>query len=261
MPGYNAVFNGIPINDLERWSFNGSSAPQVFLFPRCIGALLRPSKTVTRQIVLTSQRFPPGSLMKTAMEGLQHDLNECLISQQNATLTVDGVTYTDVTPVSISQDSLSTNDHLSYSITFDLSKDQTPFEPELVDGRVRDGFFIGYEDAPPTCGFPIFDNYEAAISVSYALNQKLRIAEEYGREKAPIGGVETIVLNCWMVEQTSNVFQKYIADYLFGPLGKIGTLNLNGLVFDNAILTSVTSETQKGAALKYTLTFETSLQC
>ncbi len=262
MSGISAVFNGIKLNDLDKWSFRGNSSPQVYTFPRCVGALLRPSKDVGRQIILTSQRFPPDDPRKTDIERLQHELNECIIQQLTATLTVDGIAYTDATPIGVSQDILSTTEWMSYSLIFELSKDQVPFESTtLKDGRVRDGFFIGYEDAPPTCGFPIFDNWEAAINVAYEIFQKLRISEEYGTAKKPNAGYEVIALECWMVGQTEADFQMYIADYLFGPLGKIGTLNLNGLIFENAILVGVDSTPTKGASLTYKLTFNTTLQC
>ena len=256
-----ATFDGVQLNDLEKWTFSGSSSPQTFLLPRCVGALLRPSKDVTRQITLVSQRFPPGSPLKTAIETLQHDLNECLIEKQTATLVVNGVGYSDATPISVTQNVLSVTDYMTYSIVFELSKDQLPFEPALKDGRVRDAFFFGYEDAPPSCGFPLFDNFEAAINVSYSLNQQQRSIGEYGRLKYPIGGIETISLDCWMVEQTQNNFQKYMADYLFGPMGKIGTLNLNGNIFNFAILINMSCSSTVGSSLTYKLTFQTSLQC
>lgn len=256
-----AQFDGVQLNDLHKWTMSGSSSPLQFAFPRCIGGLIKPSKAVSRKITLTSQRFPPGGPTKTAIEALQHDLNECLIEKQNGTLVVNGVSYTDVTPLGVSQNTLSLTDYMEYSLTFELSKDQSPFQPALKDGRVRDAFFIGYPDAPPQCGFPIFDNYEVGLGVEYGLFQFQRIPEEYGREKRPVGGIETIPLECWMVEQTENNFQKYMADYLLGPLGKQGTLNLHGLIFENAILTKVSSTEQVGASLKYTLEFQVTLAC
>ena len=118
-----------------------------------------------------------------------------------------------------------------------------------------------YEDEQPDCGFPIFYNFEAAYNITYGQETKERDIGDYGVERKPVGGVESISLECWMVEQTTMAFQQYMADYLLGPLGKQGTLNLNGNITENAILTSISSDEQIGASLRYVLEFQATLAC
>jgi hypothetical protein len=255
-----AIFDGRKIDDMNRWIFSGSSSPNVFQFPRCTGALLKPSGTVTRTITLESKRFPL-DVNKTQIETFQHNLNELLIAQQNGTLIVDGISYTNVTPRSITQNIISNNEYFTYSINFELSKDQSPFRPALKSGVIRLGRFLGYPGAPATNGFPIFDNYEAGLNVQYGETRKQREVGDYGHERTPAGGVEVINLDCWMVDQETQDFQRYMADWLLDPLGKQGTLNLNGLTFTDAILVGVNCEQQVGASLKYTLEFNATLAC
>jgi len=263
MSAISATFDGVAINDLEKWTLQGSSSAATFLFPRTSGALLKPSNSVNRTITLTSQHFPPNATTKSQIHVLQRELNRFLIAKQNATLVVDNVAYPNATPLSVSQDVLATTEYMTYSIVFSLDFEQPTFEPTtFVDGRVRYGAFKNYETGVlPVCGFPIFDNYELGLSVTYDLDTAEWIPGNFGRGNTPVGGVNQIGLECWMVGQTNENMQKYIADWILGPLGKQGDLDLDGEVYENAILVSVTNQQAVGSSMKYSLQFQSSLTC
>lgn len=252
-----AFFDGVKINDLVKFTFSGSSSPLVLNMPRGIGTLLKPSGSVSRTITLTSQRFVSNN--KTEIETLQHDLNELLIMKGKKTLVVDGVAYPNAVSHGTEQDILYTNEYMSYSLKFELDKDQPLFGPALVDGRIRDGSFSAYGGTRSS--FPIFDSYEAGISAQYNFNQKPKTITATSTVKYPTQGYEAIRLDCWMVGQLTNDFQRYMSDYLMDPLGKRGVLNLNGLVFQNAILVSVNSSPPISSTMKYTLEFHATLAC
>jgi len=254
------TFDGYKLDDMQKWTVNGSSSPQAFNFPLVTGTLLKPSKNVTRNISLVSRRFPANA-SKTTIETWQHNLAELLIERQSGTLTVDGVQYTNATPISVTQNIIPNNAYFEYTLIFELSKDQSPFRPSLASGVVRAGKFTDYPGTPPINGFPIFDNYEAGISVAYGSTVQQREVGDYGVDRTPAAGVEVINLTCWMVDQTTQNFQKYMADWMLDPLGKQGTLNLNGLIFYNTIMTNVSCEQQVGSSLKYNLQFNTTLAC
>jgi hypothetical protein len=258
-----STFGGIKLNDLAQWNFSGSGGVTIVTFPRAIGALVKPSQEVTRTITLTSVRFP--IFTKTQIEWAMHCLNEKLIDIGKATLTVDGVQYTNAVPTGTSFNIIPCNEYFTYSLNFSLNYLQDPFRAEINEATVRPGYFSEYRGlADPlylTCGFPIFANYEAGVDVSYATESTPRSSNVYGVTQYTVGGVENIKLECWIVADENQNFQRYIADWILDPLGRQGTLNLNGNVWNNAILTGVGSDIKIGESIKYNLEFQTTLAC
>ena len=254
-----ASYDGIPINALVNFTFSGSSSPMMFNFPNCTGTLLKPSGRKEVTITLLSQLFPIKS--KTEIEACQHELNEFLILKGNKTLVVDSIAYTNVTPLSVQQNVLTTKEYVSYSITFQLDYLQALFKPTINDGRVRSAIFSGYDPDNLACEFPVFDNFEAAMNVTYGQRVYPRVPYDTDIRRVAVQGLESINLDCWMVNQTSRVFQMYMSDFCTGPLGRIGTLNLNGNIYENAILVGVNSNVNIAQTLTYNLQFHATLAC
>jgi len=253
----NASFDGVQITDLANWTFSGSSSPIAIMFPNCTGALLKPSGRKNAILNLVSNRFVATD--KTTIEQYQHDLNECLIFHGNSTLVVNGIVYTNVTPLSVSQNILTTNEYMSYTISFQLDQYQAMFKPTINDGRVRNALFTAY--GGECTEFPVFDNFEAGMNVAYDVRDYPRVPYAPDIRRVPVHGVEVISLECWMVDQTANTFQMYMSDWLKDPLGKQGTLNLNGNVYNNAILTNVNSSIHVSRSMTYNLEFTATLAC
>lgn len=258
-----STFGGIKLNDLAQWNFNGTGGVTVLTLPRAIGALVKPNQEVSRTITLTSARFP--LFTKTQIEGAMHCLNEKLIDIGIATLTVDGVQYTNAIARGTSFNIIPCNEYFTYSLNFELSYLQVPFRSDINESKVRDGVFSGYRSVSDplylSCGFPIFANYEAGVDVDYVSEKEPRVSGKYGVTEYVVGGVEQIKLECWIVADDNQNFQKYVADWMLDPLGRQGTLNLNGNIWDNAVFVSIESDIKVGRSLKYKLGFQATLAC
>jgi len=250
-----ATYDGDQLNDLESWSLRASSSPLVHNFPFAIGALVRPSGNVSRAITLRSIRLPP-SKTKTQIEALYLAFGE-LLANGKADLTVEGVTYKDAIPLSLEPENVVSNEYMRYSLTFAISKNQEVFQPPLATGRARIGRFYGY--GGKNTSFPIFDNFEMVPKHTYAKMTSPRVIGEYGQTIDSYGGTRTLNLSCWAVGQTAMNFQKYMADWCIDPIGRMGTLDLNGNVIENCIMTNFNSQTKIGASMQYSVNFQTSV--
>jgi hypothetical protein len=187
-------------------------------------------------------------------------------------LVVNGNTYVGLVPTGVDVDNTIHNEYFVYSISFELNETPQNFFNSQVDSKqVRSGWF-NYEygdiaEQISTFNFPILHNWEAALSSEFNIKENVRSTLDGFPTKEQAAGVENIALQCWAVNEPLAQLEAYIFNYMAncGPLGKKGTLDLNGNTYENAVMTSVESEAPTGGngsnSVKYTLGFKVSLQC
>jgi len=260
----NVTYDGVEIGQSGRLSFSGSSSPSVQDFPKTVGSLIKEASESSR-IINVHTFFTLANQTKTELEDLQHQLHELLANIKKADLVINGNIYQDVVPTSNSFELLTHNEYIEYIINFELDFDQGFFNSQINGNKLRRGIF-SYTDQNEVgdninVEFQILNNFEAAHSVSYDLKSDIRKIRSFGAEKNLSGGVETINLDCFLIEDKIRHMENYLSNYLLGPLGRKGTLDLNGNEYEEAILIGVTSDQAVGSSKKYKLTFIVSLKC
>jgi len=252
------------ISEITKVTFSGSSSPVTKTMPKCKGALLKPSNKAERNISLYCY-FGLAEKTKTQIEELHHDLNEELAARANQNLSVNGNIYEGVVARSTQFDIKALNEFFDYTITFGLHHSQGFSQtPGLKFPQTRSGWFrYQYGDADQELSefrFHILHNYEVGIPCNYTIKEKTRVLREFGR------------LNCWLVNTPTKDIESYFFNYIagVGPLGKQGTLNLNGNEFKKAIMTGFSQSDIKsnsnadgtgGSNVYYDIEFQVSLQC
>ena len=154
---------------------------------------------------------------------------------------------------------------MEYLTSFELDFNQGFFNSLINGNTLRRGIFsyVGQNEVGDNINveFQILNNFEAAHSASYDLKSDIRKIRAFGAEKNLSGGIETINLDCFLVEDEIRHIENYLANYLLGPLGRKGTLDLNGNEYEETILIDVSTEQAVGSSEQYKLTFITSLKC
>jgi hypothetical protein len=270
-----AILGGVRISHITNVAFSGSSNPISLTFPRAIGALLKPSDEVDRRITIDCS-WHIANKTKTEIEALHYNLGEEVAKHSRANLIVNDNTYQDVVPASVDFDVMTHNQYFRYSLDFILSDSQNFMQAQPSTTQVRDGYFqYKYQDKDQSFSefrFRFYNNWEAAMPVSFSQLSRPRKF----RTNAPVSnlndGIVTIALSCWLAHTSVQHKEAYMFNYLCscGPLGKIGTLFLNGNTYENVIMTGLNTGTSNGGkdsegngsgTLLYDLQFQMSLQC
>lgn len=262
------------ISKIARVTFSGSSSPLVKTFPRGIGALLNPSGNADRNISLHC--FWAVDTTKTEIERYQYSLNETLALRNRIDLSVNGNVYQNVIPRSCSQEILEQDEYFVYTMGFALDHAQSLLNSQVKITQVRDAYFLyEYGDIDQELSvfkFRFFDNWEAGISVDFDQKAYERGFRKSGTDLRVAGGVHKFALNCWIVREPTKELESYFFNFVAGsgPLGKKGTLYLNGYTYENVIMTAFANENITSGSgptgvgqsnAKYTVEFQTSVQC
>jgi len=272
--GCSAYFDGHLIAHLSSCSFAGSSSPMTDTFPRAKGALLRPSGTAERKLTLDCVWLGEG-FTKTEIEWFQHNLIEQAALSDTGTLEVNGNTYEDVFISGINFNNVVNKERMEFSVDY-VIPNASYFKNALINSaQVRPASFdYTYRKNDTEEGnfaFNVYNNFEAASSVSFDDFSRTRPIFSYGPLIKQAGGIEEITLNCFLIQSPTKEIESYFYNVIcgFGPLGKQGTLSLNNNVYNRAILTSFShtkiksnSDSSGGAShAEFTMTFNVSLQC
>lgn len=269
-----AKFAGTTISHITRVQFRGSSSPIVRGVPRAWGVILLPCDKSDRSIELSCS-FHITDMTKTEVESFQHNLCEFLAANSGEDLVVNGNIYKSVIPLSVDFVNMPQNEYFKYKISFQLDENQNFLNSSIDNTQVRSGYFqYRYWDAEQKESeftFKVLHNWEASFSTDYDIREKGRGANQRWVPKELNGGIETVELACWVVREKCETIESYLHNYIcgVGPLGKQGLLNLNGNIFENAIMVSLSQEESKGGcngdnlgkSTLYTVEFQVSLQC
>ena len=259
------------ISQITRATITGSSDPFVKEFPRSIGALLLPRNEADRQITLACSWHVSGQT-KTQIEELHHDLNEEIALRSGQDLSINGNIFESVIPISTSFQVATVDDYFIYTLVFELSYEQNMKQCLTDNTQVRDGYFnYAYNDAnqaEATILFRFYNNWESAGAADFKRKEVTRKLRTNGVEKAVVSGIEIVTLDCWIIGEPIKDIEAYFFNYIAGsgPLGKQGTLNLNGVEYKKAVMTSFRGEPVKASeedksTAKYEVQFKVSLQC
>jgi hypothetical protein len=265
------IYNGKKLADEGKAVFSGSSSPIVRYVPRCIGAFINPINDATRELTVNcwwaSGGLESGGVPfnKTQVEALHNALNEDLALGQTGTLIMHENTYVSVVPKSTSLPVIDKENRLTFSVVFELDSRQGFFDSQIHGDRVRNGSFNYVvqdgNEVESSFNFPILHNWESANSAEYITKKFPRQQYIPTADQVLSGGVETISVECWLAESNVKDIDSYLANYLIGPLGAQGTLNLDGNIYPLSVMTGVTNQEHIVGSCVYTLTFLSSLKC
>lgn len=270
-----AYFGSQHISQITLVSFKGSSNPIETIFPRAKGVLLQPSSKAQRTIELKCM-WTIESHTKTQVEKLQHDLIEEVAERTEQNLSVNGNIYQSVIPISVSQEVLEQNEFFTYAIQFKLNYSQDFMNSLVSSTQVRDGYFTykyGDKDQEQSeFRYRFYNNWEAGFSVDFGVKEEVRKLKANGRDYELSGGKETIGLTCWLIQTPTQHIESYFFNFICGPgpLGKMGTLYLDGEIYKKVILTDFSQQLirpNKGSdglgasTVYYDLSFILSIQC
>jgi len=258
-------FNGQKIAQIGKAVFSGSATPIQQGLPRTIGVALFPSSGPSRQISVNCF-LSIANKSKSQLERLQVNLHDHLANCLSGvgTLIVNDNVYPEAAPVSNNFDIMPEDDYLTFTVTFNLKHDMGYITSSGIhSSQARSGSFV-FEFADQSLvtqvtEFPILHNYEVGASVSYTLNQKPRALGRYGKDTLYEGGSQILSLQCWAVNDTVKNLESYLANYLIGPLGKRGDLNISGKTYERAVMTSVSNQPHISGTVQYNIKFLTTL--
>lgn len=260
------LFDGEEIAQEGRIKVSGSSSPTAFSFPRTIGALLKPQDDAQRYISIETFFAGFDNISKARIELLHHELHELFGARKKGTLIVNNNIYTNVIVTDNTFDVLTFNTHMTYTPQFELDFKQG-FLNTPVNGQQLRAATFNYKRNNIDTGivdnfiFPILNTFESGNSVDFIHKRSTRVPFENGTDRELAGGIERIHIQAAVNDDSIPNMEAYMVNYLLGPLGKQGTLALAGNVFEDAILSNVTSEVAIGSLLKYNLEFMVSLRC
>jgi hypothetical protein len=201
-----------------------------------------------------------------------HELNE-LLASGDGDLVVNGNTYKNAHAKTSTQNFIITNNRIQFTTEFILGDQQIgpdtyqlpvvglqdysrgrkmQFKSQLEDGSYRTfNFWHNFDN---------IKDYETFLVIKHSFS--------YGGHARVIkvGGFEKIVCNGWIIgpdTNTRNPLEAYFYNIISGPLGRLGTLSVDGSgdVIENAYLQEMTMEDTTNPTVKYQLTFIASIQC
>lgn len=254
------LYSNRRIGEIGKLSFNGRGNAILRTLPQTMGTLINPSLNPDRSFSLTCQMFLQNK-SKNQMEQIQYRMNNlfssCTLPTRN--LSVNDNIYTNVNIVSNSFDIINNNTYITFKLEGQLDHKQPFLDSEISNKQVRAGFFeykwVDAANIQHTTQFPILSNYEAAPSISFAQNKKPRNHLADGQVTSFNGGFQSIKLQCWISGCLVKDMESYAANALIGPLGRQGTLNLSGRVFEDAILNSFSSSNHNASNMQYNMEF------
>lgn len=266
------TFDGDVIGHGGHLILNGSSAPEITIYPRTIGGIIQESGVVDRTVSLQTYIIPPPSATRGDVENYFNLLNE-LIGVKEADLQVNDNTYIDANVKSIDYDKFITNKFTKYVVNFQLNDQDTGSTvrqltvPEIVGfTRGRPLRFKTVMDDNSERTFTFWHNFDNIRN--FETQVTVKPSNQFGGSSRVIrvGGFEKHICSGWIIGPNTINNRRNIEAYFYniinGPLGKIGTLYLSdGRIIYKAFLSDFSMEDSSAVAVKYELTFIVSLQC
>lgn len=268
-----AVFDGDVIATDAYLSMRGTSQPSVIIYPRTIGGILQESGVVQKNLTLHAYMVPPSNSTREDIEDYFHLLNE-QIGSKEADLSVNDNVYLDANVSNIDYDRIIVDKFCRYTIDFELNNQNGDTNtirqlsvPDLVNfSRGRKAVFTTEMEDGSSRSFTFWHNmdvvkpFNTEITVKISTNQ-LGVTGKVIR----VGGFERIVCMCWIigpdVHPRKNI-ESYFYNIINGPLGRIGTLVIDGTqTIEKCVLTEFSMDTTPQSSLRYELSFLASLQC
>jgi hypothetical protein len=268
-----ALFDGDELSTESYVTFRGSSQPHIIIYPRTIGGIIQESGIVEKSLKLHSYLVPPANSSREDIENFFHEMNE-RIGIKEATLTCNGNDYLKANVKSIDYDRIITDGFLKHTIDFELSDQNSESSvirqlatPDLVNfsrGRKMAFTTIMEDGSERTFNFwhnvDVVKPFETDVSIKVSTNQ-LGTTGKVIR----VGGFERNVCMCWIIgpdNDTRKNLEGYFYNIINGPLGRLGTLVIDGTqTINKALLTEFSMDEGPLASLHYEVTFLSSLQC
>ncbi len=267
------TFDGDQISTDSDAILSGRSIPFIILYPRTIGGIIQESGVVDKDLDLRSYLIPPKGTSRKEVENFQTQLNELIGAKTQKNLIVHDNVYPNCDVQSIDHDKNIVSNFLRYSIRFKIGDQNTAGlirqidTPGLTDfsrGR-RLSFKSRIDDfSDRTFDFwhnqDTFRNFDTEITVKYT--------DSFGGGSRVIkaGGFERFVSECWIIgqdepEANRKNMEAHFFNMINGPLGRLGSLFVQGTELKNVFFESVNMQAPSGVGQRYTLTFLKSLAC
>jgi hypothetical protein len=269
-----AYFDGDQISHGSYVVLKGSNQPTVITYPRTVGGIIQESGVVEKELELRSYLIPPVGSKREDLEDYFHSLNE-KIGSKEADLEVNGNTYLNANVKNIDYDNVIVNNFTRFSVNFELNNQDEDGEirqltvPGLLGftrGR-KMKFVTQMEDGEDKTfhfwhNFDLIKNFETEIT----LKRGTEIDGSVTGKVIRVGGFEKNICYGWVLGPETNTrrnLEAYAYNIINGPLGRLGTLYVDGenRVITNCVLTNFIMEDSTALGIKYELTFFSSLQC
>lgn len=266
-----ATFDGRDILTDSYAVMKGSSSPTIKLFPRTIGGLIEESGVVEKNILLKSYLIPPNGSTRKDIEDFFHTMNE-EIGPLEGTLSLNGNDYLNCNVKGITYNPHFVNNFVEYVIEFVLGNQNTGSNirqltlPQMVNfNRGRKATFRNQMEDLTYKTFTFWHNVD--LTKNFETQLSVKHDKQFGGYSRiiKVGGFEKIVCEGWIIgPDTHNRrnLEAYFYNIMNGPLGRIGTLVIDGnQTIEKCFFSEMTMEDSAHASLKYTLNFLSSLQC
>ena len=264
-----ALFDGDEISSESYCVFNGSSQPDIITFPRTIGGLIQESGIVEKVINLKSYIIMPVGKTRADVEDYFHQLNE-KVGAKEASLIVNDNEYLLANGKGIDFDFNPTNRFAKFNAQFHLNNQDTsgvirqltcPGLEGFTRGR-KSTFVTTMEDGTEKT-FTFWHNFDVVKN----LEVQIKLADPTRLQTSNIirtGGFEKIICRGWIVGPEVDArrnLEAYFYNIMNGPLGRIGSLSIDGNLIENAFFSDFSNEDTNRSSSYYECSFLTSLQC
>lgn len=264
-------FDGDDLSAAAYGILSGSSTPLLIIYPRTIGGIIQESGVIDKSINVKNFIKTPIDTSRRTVEEFHNALNE-RIGSKTATLSLNGNSYLRCDVKSINFDNDIVDNFIKFTINFQIGDQnkggtirqlsvpdlqdftrgrQATFKTRLEDFSLRTFTFWHNMDK--------FRNFETQITVKHT--------DSFGggSRVLRVGGFERIRCECWLIgldnEKNRQNIEAFFFNMINGPLGRIGTLTINGEILTDTFFESADMADATTVGIRYNLTFLKSLAC
>ena len=251
-------------------NLNGSATTIVKSFPRVIGVLIKAGGQITRDIKISCYIVAPDISSRSDVENYQHSFNE-LHGKNTGNLVIDDNVFLDCAIKTVEFNLDIVKKWLRYDVNFSLGQQQsTNTKRQLTPSnlynftRGRKATFTSSEDNKI---FNIWHNIDIVRNLENIVYLQLYDKDGKNYIQHRNGGVENIVCDCWILTDTEAGWRQTVSAYMYnlinGPLGNLGTLNIDSgeVIIERCQLVGVELVGVFATSARYRLSFLVSLEC